>query len=190
MVQLPQGPSSRPSGYISSQEQEALRQYALYLWRLYGLQSQCDASDLVQETLCEFCKAIERYRSQGRDIKHRLAYMKKIAFRVCVRALTSRAAEHTLVDNLQNHTSEPEDSSLTGLYRSELLEQIRQLLSDEENELIELRVFQGLEWRKICEHYKLQGKNLNPEKLRKRFERVKLKLANVLIQRGIDSSDL
>jgi len=65
------------------------------------------------------------------------------------------------------------------------LEKLRQSLSTEEQSLLVLRIDQGLPWNEIAEVLVLDGKQVEPATLMKRFERLKERLARLAREQGL-----
>jgi RNA polymerase sigma-70 factor (ECF subfamily) len=60
------------------------------------------------------------------------------------------------------------------------LETLRLLLSDEDQTLLVLRLDQELSWEEVAEVLALDGEPIEPATLRKRFERIKERLAEII----------
>lgn len=60
------------------------------------------------------------------------------------------------------------------------LETLRLLLSDEDQTLLVLRLDQELSWEEVAEVLALDGEPVEPATLRKRFERIKQRLAEII----------
>lgn len=188
---MTQTPLNQHRCRISPDDRQKLQSFLRFFWVKYNLRGYCEVSDLLNEVILEFCQSSDKVKARGGEIEFPLSYMKVIAHRHCNRILGSRGAAQSLVARLKLHSSENEPESLQGLYQAELIELARAQLSADENELVELRIYRGWAWEKICKHYHQNGFiDCSTAMLRKRFERIKLKLANFFIQLGIDSSEI
>lgn len=65
------------------------------------------------------------------------------------------------------------------------LDKLRESLTDEEQSLLSLRVDQGLAWEEIAGVLSAEGETLEPATLRKRFERLKERLAALAREQGL-----
>jgi DNA-directed RNA polymerase specialized sigma24 family protein len=175
---------------LSQNEERILHGYLFLLISLYGLQGSCDIDDVYQEVTLAFCLAIRR--RAGEPIEYRTAFLKRIAFRKIIKILTYKRTQQELVQSLgHQHNDDGQNTDpLDQIYQSDLIREARTQLTDQENELVELRIMQGMAWSDICQHYRDQGETWPPDTLRQRYSRIKLKLKNHLIQRGISSSGI
>jgi RNA polymerase sigma-70 factor (ECF subfamily) len=69
--------------------------------------------------------------------------------------------------------------------RRQALDRIRASLTEEEQSLLYLRIDQGLEWADVAEVLSGTGEQVEPPALRKRFERLKERLARLLKDEGL-----
>jgi RNA polymerase sigma-70 factor (ECF subfamily) len=65
------------------------------------------------------------------------------------------------------------------------LDRLRESLTDEEQSLLSLRVDQGLAWEEIAGVLSAEGESIEPAALRKRFERLKDRLATLAREQGL-----
>jgi DNA-directed RNA polymerase specialized sigma24 family protein len=179
-----------PRDNLSQTERNILYRHIYFLIRNYGLQSYCDTDDIFQDVRFAFCTAIDR--RHGATIEYRTAFIKKIAFRCVIKNLNAKKKQENFAQNLgqQYSDSREESSTLDLISQAELVREVRAQLTAQENDLIELRIMQGMAWSDICQHYRDQGETWPPDTLRQRYSRIKLKLKKYLIERGISSSDI
>ncbi len=69
--------------------------------------------------------------------------------------------------------------------RHDELARLREALPPEEQALLALRVGRGMEWGEVCAVLAADGEEISPVAVRKRFERLKRKLAVLARQRGL-----
>ncbi|MFO0582077.1 MAG: sigma-70 family RNA polymerase sigma factor [Anaeromyxobacter sp.] len=77
------------------------------------------------------------------------------------------------------------DSGLEPGSRRDRLAQLRSELSPEDRTLLVLRVDRGLEWDEVAAALAETGEDVSPAALRKRFERLKDRLAGLARERGL-----
>lgn len=65
------------------------------------------------------------------------------------------------------------------------LDQLREALPDEDRSLLALRIDQGLSWSEVAEVFSEEGRPVQPDALMKRFERLKVKLAEMARDQGL-----
>jgi RNA polymerase sigma-70 factor (ECF subfamily) len=65
------------------------------------------------------------------------------------------------------------------------LDRIRDQLGDDERELLVLRVHRALDWEQIAAALSSDGVSLSPERVRRRFERLRLRIANLARTEGL-----
>ncbi len=70
-------------------------------------------------------------------------------------------------------------------HEADRLAELRRELATEEQNLLVLRVDQGLDWKEIAEVLAASGERVSPTALRKRFERTKARIARLAKERGI-----
>jgi RNA polymerase sigma-70 factor (ECF subfamily) len=77
------------------------------------------------------------------------------------------------------------DSSVLPGGRRERLDRLRAALDPEERTMLVLRVDKGLPWNEIATVLARDGEEATPAALRKRFERLKAKLARLALEHGL-----
>jgi DNA-directed RNA polymerase specialized sigma24 family protein len=176
--------------YLSPDETKRLHRHICFLVRQYGLDDYADVDDTFQEVQIAFYSAIRK--RDGAAIEYRLAFLRQIAFRLIRKILNDKQTQQKIAQNLGHQYSESSQNcdGLDQIHLSELIRAARTHLTAQENELIELRITQGMAWFDICRHYRDQGETWSPDTLRQRYSRIKLKLKTSLLERGIDSSDI
>jgi DNA-directed RNA polymerase specialized sigma24 family protein len=179
-----------PRTNLSPDETLRIRRYISHRVSQYGLHDYCDVDEIFQEVELAFCLAIRR--RDGGLIEYRTAFLKQIAYRHIIKILNHKRKQQEIVQNLGNQYSDSwKDSDiLDQIYQSDLIREARAQLTDQENELVELRIMQGMAWADICRHYRDRGETWPPDTLRQRYSRIKLKLKKHLIKRGISSSGI
>jgi DNA-directed RNA polymerase specialized sigma24 family protein len=179
-----------PPYYLSPDETKSLHRYIYLLVCRYGLDDYADVDDTLQDVQIAFYSAI-RIRD-GKTIEYRTAFLKKIAYRHIIKTLKHKRKQQEIVQNLGNQYGDnwKDSDTLDQIYQSDLIREARAQLTDQENELVELRITQGMAWSDICQHYRDQGETWPPDTLRQRYSRIKLQLKKYLIERGISSSDI
>lgn len=68
------------------------------------------------------------------------------------------------------------------------LEELRAMLDDEEQTLLVLRLDQELSWDEVAEVLSQDGQRVDPATLRKRYERIKDRLAEIIRRRAVEGS--
>ncbi len=70
-------------------------------------------------------------------------------------------------------------------HRADRLAELRRELTPDEQNLLVLRIDQGLDWKEIAEVVSASGERVSEAALRKRFERTKAKISKLAKERGI-----
>lgn len=114
----------------------------LYGWLLVHLRSAADAEDVVQETFVRLARA----RKKLRRVDNLTAYVFSIARNEAARIRKRAARQHELVRPM----SEGVDATIA-LEQGEVVERSLQRLSDEQREVVHLKLYGDLTLREIAE---------------------------------------
>jgi RNA polymerase sigma-70 factor, ECF subfamily len=157
-----------------------------YLRRV--LRDEADASDAFSMFAEQVWRGMGGFegRSSARTWAYKAAWsaamkVRDDAWRRLGRRLDTREASR-LADTVRSRTAVRIERQ-----RAEL-EALRAELSEEDQTLLVLRLDQDLTWEEVAEVLSLEGRAVEPATLRKRYERIKARLAELVRARDVDVS--
>ena len=148
-----------------------------------------DARDVFQLFAEELWRALPDWRGEGslRAYSYRIAWRAHARFR---RDAWQRRREHlrtTMASRIAASIASNESRLPGG--RKDRLARLREALTPDEQTLLILRLDRDLSWDEVAAVLSQEGESLKAEALRKRFERLRDKLARLAKEQGLVSRD-